>query len=346
MECNARLERALPKGIHVRKGQESDEIPAFDVMRRAMGFEITWENHASIRNYIRLDPSCIFWVAEERSLLGGTKIFGYIRALIREKVMCLTEFFVLPGHQSAGIGTALIEKMMEDADRAGAVIKMVLASQSPAALRLYIKKAGCFPRIPMIMFSAAESMVIQDTSHIIEDQCVNLERQKPFHASDINGKSPLIAEPIQPTPELEALMSHIDRKIVGFARPQEHRHWLDESGGQQGTARLFRYRQSGEIAGYAYMGKNFCGPVLSLNPEYQPWMITHAASLRSTIQKAEQGLFAPTREIYCSVAGSNETMLIWLVNSGWKLMFHYTFMSSHPMGMLDRYIGHEPLYLL
>ena len=133
---------------------------------------------------------------------------------------------------------------------------------------------------------------------------------------------------------------------MGYARPLEHRHWARETGGVEGAGRLFRYRESAEIAGYAYMGAHFCGPILSLTPEYQPWMMTHVISLRMALEKHENGIFSATRERYCSVAGINETMLNWCVRSGWKLMFQYTFMSSKPMGHLDCYIGHEPLYLL
>ncbi len=344
MDFPVRSERVLPKGVHIRRGRESDELPSFEVMRRAMGFDITWDYHAPTRNYIRNAVGCSFWVAEERSLLGAAKLLGYARALVRDEVMCITECFVLPNHHGTGIGSGLLNHILHAAGMAGAKTRMVLASQSPAAQRLYIQRAACFPRIPMMMFSAPESFVIEDTSHIIQDLS-NTSVQDQL-SSNAAASALFTAEAIHLTPELIEELNQIDQRVVGFARPDEHAFWIHESGGEAGSGRLFRYRETGKIAGYGYIGDHFCGPILSLDPQYQPWMLIHVTSLRASLAQEKNGFFAVTKEIYCSVAGINETMLKWLVNSGWKLMFHYTYMSSKPLGQLDRYIGHEPLYLL
>ena len=46
-----------------------------------------------------------FWIAER----DGESI-GYARSVLRDGVRELTEFFVLPGHQSAGLGRELLSR--------------------------------------------------------------------------------------------------------------------------------------------------------------------------------------------------------------------------------------------
>ena len=54
----------------------------------------------------------------------------------------------------------------------------------------------------------------------------------------------------------------------------------------------------------------------------------------------------PAVEQYLAVPGTNETVLRWLLECGWQIVFHYLFMSSCPLGSLERYVGHNPLYFL
>ena len=58
--------RTLPQNIRIRPGTADDEFATFDVMRRAMGYDMLWEHHASARNHLRTTTHSIFHVAEER----------------------------------------------------------------------------------------------------------------------------------------------------------------------------------------------------------------------------------------------------------------------------------------
>ena len=66
-------------------------------------------------------------------------------------------------------------------------------------------------------------------------------------------------------------------------------------------------------------------------------MIAQNASDMDTVQPLEQ---------YWALAGSNEIVLKWLLDCGWQIVFHYLFMSTRPLGALDRYVGYNPLYFL
>ena len=53
-----RLNRdVLARGIHVRRGTSEDEFATFEVMRRAMNYEMQWTQHAETRHHVRLAAS-------------------------------------------------------------------------------------------------------------------------------------------------------------------------------------------------------------------------------------------------------------------------------------------------
>ncbi|HEV2474134.1 MAG TPA: GNAT family N-acetyltransferase, partial [Chthonomonadales bacterium] len=145
--------RILPRSISIRRGAAQDELAAFDVMRRAMGYEMSWQHHSETRQHLLTTPGSSFWVAEESSRFGSSRIVGYARSLVREQVWALTEFFVLPSSHRKGIGSALLRHCLEDGAELGADTQLVLASNHPSADGLYIRRAGCFPRMPMLLLS-------------------------------------------------------------------------------------------------------------------------------------------------------------------------------------------------
>lgn len=118
-----------------------------------MGYEMTWSHHAAIRAHLRTSPHCSFWVAEETPRFGKTRLVGYARSTVRERVWNLNEFFLVPDYQRRGIGGALLDCSLADGDRAGADTRYILASQNAGADALYIRRAGCFPRIPMMLLA-------------------------------------------------------------------------------------------------------------------------------------------------------------------------------------------------
>jgi GNAT superfamily N-acetyltransferase len=338
----------LPRGIRLRPGTQEDEAPTFDVMRRAMGFDMLWTQHAAMRHHLRQSPDCSYWIAEETPRFGRPRIIGYARSIVRDHVWSLTEFFLLPDHHRRGIGRALLERCLADGAKAGADTRMVLASHNLSADALYIRRAGCLPRVPMMLMAgpAFRLRVSEMQERTILDR---LLPDAGAFSEDVSIS--LYAEPVRIETSVQSELDALDRAVVGYARPQEHAFWAQQMGGERGAARIFRRREAdgsaGAIVGYAYQGNHCGGPVLAGNPSDLPRMMAHVAQIahRSRHSRDEFG-FSTQIESYCAVAGTNATALRWLLDCGWKISFHYLFMSSRPFGQLDRYICHNPLYVM
>ena len=332
----------LPRGLRVRRGAAGDEQASFDVMRRAMGYEMVWADHAAMRHHLRQSSGSSFWVAEETPRFHRARTVGYGRSIVRDGVWCLTEFFILPDYQRKGLGGALLNRCLRDGAEFGAESRLVLASQHPGADSLYIRRAGCFPRLPMILLSGPA-----DALRVPLEQSVGIAEAVFGASARPNHAARLLAEPLLLTTETSKAINALDRAIVGYARPEEHGQWTAAMGGINGSARLFRRASDGEIVGYAYLGAFGSGPALALDPADQPAMIAHVAERerqRGRTQRENGFLFASER--YFAVAGVNEIALRWLLDCGWRITFQYLFMSSRPMGRLDRYVCHNPLYVL
>ncbi|MCS6777959.1 MAG: GNAT family N-acetyltransferase [Chloroherpetonaceae bacterium] len=335
----------LPRGIRLRRGTDSDEFATFDVMRRAMGCEMTWSHHAAMRAHLRTSPQCSFWVAEEVSRAGRARPVGYARSTVRERVWNLNEFFLLPEYQRRGIGGALLACCLADGDSASAETRYVLASQNARADALYIRRAGCFPRIPMLLLAGSLQSLVAPAGCQIQDTRLTLPTRRAQH----NGAT-LLAEPLFFEGEAAEAINALDRRIVGYARPEEHRHWAREMGGPQGSARIFRRRSpdtgaGGPIAGYAYLGPHASGPILAEDPSDLPGMIAHIAAVHCALP-ASRGDFDPSPEHHFAVPGTNEQVLRWLLECRWQIVFQYLFMSSRPFGAFEHYVCHNPLYTL
>ena len=339
-------ERTLPRHITVRRGREEDESATFEVMRKAMNAEMSWANHAATRHHLRTSPNASFWLAEESSFFGANKVIGYARSIVRDRVWSLTEFFVLPGHHRQGIGGAILAGCLEDGTAAGADTRLVLASHHPGADSLYIRKAGCAPRIPMLLFSGQTANLRAMEPHIGPIEDAHSALADP-HANILTYRECLIAEPIVPGASLQAELDALDRQIVGYARPPEHALWMAQMGGMEGASRLFRRATTGEMVGYAYYGAHSGGPIVTYAAEDQPRLLSHVAQLSRMLMRnaSDVRMLFPTEQL-CAIAGTNEIMLHWLLHCGWQIVFQYLYMSSRPLGSPDRFICHNPLYVL
>jgi hypothetical protein len=313
-----------------------------------MGYDTSWTHEAAVRRHLRTVSQSSFWVAEETPRFGSAKVVGYARSVVNDRVWRLTEFFVLPGNHRQGIGGALLARSLEDGRRDGADTHLVLASHHPAAASLYIRRAGCVPRLPMLLLSGAFASLRASGPDAAPIEDALLPSFAPLPVGD---RSALCAEPLVLTPDLLAELDALDREIVGYARPREHAYWATEMGGPRGASRLFRRASGGPrrgpVVGYAYLGDHASGPALATEPELLPALIAHVAAVAHSFSRADNflGLSEPTEQ-YLAVAGINETVLRWLLDCGWHIIFQYQFMSSRPLGRLDRYVGHNPLYFL
>lgn len=341
----------LSRGISLRRGVAEDESGAFDVMRRTMNTEMSWANHAPTRHHLREGPNSSFWVAEDSPRFGSPRLVGYARSVVRDRVWSLTEFFVLPSQHRQGVGGSLLSHCLLDGEAAGADTRIVLASHHPDADSLYIRRAGLLPMLPMLLLAGSSSALHPPDSHpgSITDALLTGLYNQSFVSQTNSGA--IVAEPITVNSRLLDEIGALDREIVGYARPTEHQLWINEMGGEHGAARVFLERQHGggrRVIGYSYVGPHTSGPTLAIDPEDQPRFFYHVSGAASSLYRAggDIGLFVHPADQYCAVAGINKVMLRWLLNSGWQIVFQYLFMCNRSIGKLDRYICHNPLYVL
>jgi GNAT superfamily N-acetyltransferase len=347
--------RPLPRGVQLRRGTPDDEPATFDVMRRAVGLDINWNDHVAARLHMRNSPHSSYWLAEEALRFGKSRVVAYAHSMVRDRVWHLTEFFVYPTHQKQGIGGALLTRCLEDGVQAGADTRLILASSHPAADSLYIRLANCFPRVPMFLLSgpllALQPLTTEEAP--IHDAELPDSLVAPFFlptTSPRPSRPPLVAEPILNTPEIQRDLDILDHDVLGYARPSEHAHWVEQMGGPVGAARLFRHHATdktpGKVAGYAYFGSYSTGPVAAYDPHDLPRMMTHVTAVSRVTAKAGSDPLFSRGDPYWAVAGTNEVVLRWLLRCGWQIVFQYLFMSSRPIGNLDRYVCHNPLHFI
>jgi len=174
-----------------------------------------------------------FWVAEQEE-----QLIGFARSILRSGVRQLTEFFVLPEHQSAGIGRELLGRAFP-VD--GAEHRFILATIDGRAVQRYLK-AKVYPLFPCYTFSR--------------------------HAERIDIGTDLTIEPIIPSAQAMGELIRIDNAILGFHREAEHA-WLIE------TRRGYFYKRNQETVGYGYLGKNN-GPFALLDANDFPAILAHS----------------------------------------------------------------------
>lgn len=176
-----------------------------------------------------------FWVAEKDG-----EIIAYARSTEHDGLMDLTEFFVSPDQQSAGVGRELLTRAFQ---KSTARYRVIIATLDERALSRYLS-AGVYARFPIKYFYRKAEKVEVPT--------------------DLN------IEPLQLDIHLEEL-NRIDRQIIGHARAVVHQWVITTRDG-------FVYKRNGEIVGYGYVGGGN-GPFALLDENDYPAVLAHAESL-------------------------------------------------------------------
>lgn len=178
-----------------------------------------------------------FWLAEA----DGEPV-GYARSIIREGVWELTEFFVLPQQQSAGVGRALLERVLPGDENVHH--KVIIATADVRAQARYLK-VGVYARFP-ITYVSRQAEVVSVPSEL---------SMVPFDSVD----------------DILDALREIDRQILGHGHDEDHRWLMSQRTG-------YLYLRSGLPAGYGYTG-DFTGPFALLDESDFPAVLAHAESL-------------------------------------------------------------------
>ena len=252
--------------ISYRIGQMEDSQSVFEVFVKAivdyskrMGvmaitggddpdvLEALWQRRKSMFEFLAQDAAQ-FWVAERDG-----EIIAYARSIEHEGLQELTEFFVAPGHQSAGVGNELLSRAFPKTE---ARYRTIIATLDERALYRYMK-AGVYGRFLFKYFYRK--------------------------AEKVNVETDLTIELMRQDTHIEA-MNRIDRAIMSHTRQPIHK-WVKT------TREGFIYKRNEEIVGYGYVGSS-SGPFAVLDDNDFPAVLAHAESLMAE-QGKEFGAQAP-----------------------------------------------------
>jgi GNAT superfamily N-acetyltransferase len=183
------------------------------------------------------DHAAEWWVAEETET-GA--IVGFARSIEREGLFELTEFFVVPGRQSAGLGRRLMDRAFP-AGRGD--VRSIIATTDTRALARYYA-AGTFPQFPLLTLGGEPSR------------------------TEVPGD--VVPASIDPVSEedLDAVAT-LERAVLGHARGHVELRWL------LGQREGYRYLRGGEDVGFAFVGAEGTGPIAALEPRDLPSVLLH-----------------------------------------------------------------------
>jgi len=259
------------KSVNYRPGSSADDYSTFlifeetlaDLINR-LGFagETSWGNEEQTEKiwqqrrllYQHLSQTAVqFWIAQQ-----DNQPIGFSRSLLHDGVLELTELFVKPGTQSAGIGRALIERAFSKESAESVRNRFIIATSDFRAQALYLK-AGVFPRFPIYYFGRTPEQV-------------------PFETD-------LQFMPLQNDAETMATLGEIDADVIGFRRDADQRWFLANRSG-------FLYVRNGRPVGYGYVGEA-SGPFALLDASDYPAILAHAESTAQAAGQTHFGVEVP-----------------------------------------------------
>jgi GNAT superfamily N-acetyltransferase len=166
-----------------------------------------------------------WWVAEDAA---SGELIGYARSVERGGLFELTELFVHPGRQSAGLGADLIGHAFPNGR--GDVRAIIATTDVRAQARYY--GAGTSARFPIVAMEGPPHPVDRDPT-------VEIER--------LGGSADL-------TPLIE-----IERAVLEFDRGDEFGWLIDQREGSL-------YRRDGELIGFSFVSRGGMGPIAAIEP--------------------------------------------------------------------------------
>ena len=243
-----------PTSFRVRRATADDSRRAFDVFLPSaqdltsrlnvpwdVEAESLWERMRYLWDHLA-EHHAEWWIAEDSTT---TEPIGYARSIERGGLLELSEFFVHPDRQAAGVGAALLERAFP-AGR-GEVRAIIATTDTRAQARYY--RAGTVARFPIVS--------LEGEPHDIDLDAADLEIQQ-----------------LGPDDDIEALR-RIEAAVLEYDRGDEFR-WL--LGHREG----YVYRRRGEPIGFAFVGRA-SGPIAALDPVDQEPILQHVEARAAAI---------------------------------------------------------------
>jgi GNAT superfamily N-acetyltransferase len=250
-----------------RRGTLDDLRPCHDLLIDAV-VDLTrrqcvpWEGNAE-ESWPRWEPmyrllaehGAEWWVAEDAT---SGALLGYARSLERGGLFELSELFVRPDTQSAGVGRQLLERAFP---LGRGEVRVIIATTDVRALRRYYG-AGTVARFPIATLSRAP------------EGAAGTGRD-----GDLDATSAAEAD----IPALQA----IERVVLEFDRGEVELRWLLDN--REG----YLYQRGGEPVGFAFIGTDGVGPIAALDPADQPSILKHIERRAAELGRDELGFEVP-----------------------------------------------------
>jgi GNAT superfamily N-acetyltransferase len=229
---------------------------------------------ASVTHFATTDPQRLVLAVD-----GGRPVaFGC--AFQRERFWFLAFLFVLPESQSSGVGRAVLEALLPPLpERATMHLATVVESDQPVSTMLYAGY-GMVPRVPLYW--------LRDLPGI---------DGLPELPGDLRA-GPLSLD------DRQDAMDQLDRRLLGYARPQDHRLFASEAE----RARVY-VADDGSLKGYGYrMPDDWVCPVAAVDES-----IT-AAIVRDLLT----GYSGDLKKVTIQIAGTAGRLLPLLLRAGMR----------------------------
>ena len=212
--------------------------------------EKLWDIRKSFWDHLA-NTSDNYWIAEK----DGEAI-GYARSILRGNHRELTEFFVMPGNQSVGVGKELLLRAFPD----DVPHRTIIATPDIRAQTRYLK-SGVYPFMTEFYFERAPEPQIFETDLVIE-----LVDASPSSFDDLG---------------------RIDLSILGFRRDVDHQFLTSDR-------KLYIYKRNGQVVGYGYIQRDLYGPFALLEKEDFPAVLAHAENEAHAMGATVIGFEVPT----------------------------------------------------
>jgi GNAT superfamily N-acetyltransferase len=233
-----------------------------------------WQSGAPFQRFLAAHAA-EWWVAED---LGTGQLIGYARSIERGGLFELTEFFVRPGHQSRGLGKALLERAFP---RGRGRIRTIIATGSPSALARYYR-ADTVVRFPILTLARVPEAV--------------------------GPGDRLTVEPLPRDAASVATIARIERVVLGVERTEAEAMLLLEQ------REAHRYLRDGVVAGFAVVGAGGSGPIAALDPADLPDILLHVETRASAlgVERLELEVPSPNAEAIRHLLGRGFRIDPWI----------------------------------
>jgi GNAT superfamily N-acetyltransferase len=304
--------RGLPPGIRLRRAGPDDLPDCAQIWRDSINDYLGRLNQREIPDDLaaisRLHAH-LFATDPQTFLVAvrGGRVVAFGSAVRRDALWFLSMLFVRPGEQGAGIGRAILDRIMPSDGES--VLATATDSQQPISNGLYAGY-GMVPRMPLL------SLVGRPDDRVAFGRLPAGVSAVPFE--DLAGGSHR---------ELADAVDAVDREVAGFAHPADHSFLRQE--GRRG----FLFRAGDRVLGYGYAAESGrTGPFAVRDEALLGPVIGHV--LAAVEPRGASAMWVP---------GLADRAVVPLLRAGFRLdQFPVLLCWSRPFADFSRYVPISP----